>query len=237
MRSVLMRAMVGCLVWCVALSVCSGAQGTEGGWAQLFNGKDLSGWTQKGGKAKYEVEDGCILGTSVANTSNSFLCTEKPYADFLLEFELKCDPALNSGVQIRSNSLPEYKKGRVHGYQVEIDVSDTRKRWWTAGIYDEGRRGWLFPGKRGGDPKAFTEQGGKLTKSEGWNHVRVEAVGPRIRTWLNGELRADFEDDMTLSGFIGLQVHGVGKRTDPLQVRWRNLRIRVLDGQEPAAKE
>ena len=236
MRSILSRVAVGCLAGWVAQGVCMAAQGTDGGWIALFNGSDLSGWTQKGGKARYEVQDSCIVGSSVPNTSNSFLCTEKPYADFLLEFEFKCDPALNSGVQIRSNSLPDYKKGRVHGYQVEIDVNDKRGRWWTAGVYDEGRRGWLFPGKRGGNGKAFTEQGGKLTKNGDWNHVRVEALGPRIRTWLNGELRVDLEDDMTASGFIGLQVHGVGKRADPLQIRWRNLRIRVL-GEEAAANE
>lgn len=236
MRSTLGRVAVGCLACCVVVA-CGAGQGTDGGWVALFNGEDLSGWTQKGGKAKYEVQDGCIVGSSVPNTSNSFLCTEKPYADFSLEFEFKCDPALNSGVQVRSQSLPEYKNGRVHGYQVEIDVSATRKRWWTAGIYDEGRRGWLFPGKGGGDGKAFTEQGGKVTKSSEWNHVRIEAVGPRIRTWLNGELRADLKDDMTPSGFIGLQVHGVGKREAPLQIRWRNVRIRVLDGPAATANE
>ncbi len=58
-------------------------------------------------------------------------------------------------------------------------------------------------------------------------------IGPTIKTWVNGEPRAEIADDMTPKGFIGLQVHGVGGRKDPLEVRWRNIRIKVLD---PAAK-
>ena len=100
-------------------------------------------------------------------------------------------------------------------------------RDWSAGIYDEGRRGWLYPTK---DDEAagakFGEQGKRLWKNGEWNHIRVEAKGDRIKTWLNGELRADLEDDMTAEGFIGLQVHGVGETKEPLSVRWRNIRIK-----------
>jgi len=190
----------------------------EEGFVPLFDGKTLDGWVQRGGKAKYEAVDGVIVGSSVPNTSNSFLCTEKHYGDFVLELEFKVDPGLNSGVQVRSNSLPEYKNGRVHGYQVEIDPSD---RAWSGGIYDEGRRGWLFPLK---DKPAARE----AFKQNDWNRFRVEAVGPRIKTWINGVPAADLKDDMTPEGFIALQVHGVGKRTEPLQVRWRNLQIKEV---------
>jgi HEAT repeat protein len=205
----------------------------------LFDGKALEGWEQKGGKATYRVEDGAIVGRTVPNTPNSFLCTRKVYGDFVLEYEFRCDAALNSGVQIRSQALEaetshevEGKKikvpaGRVHGYQVEIDP-DKPERSWVGGVYDEGRCGWLYPGSRGGDAKAFSEQGRRLYRKGEWNQVRVEARGPAIKTWLNGELRADLQDEMTLRGFIALQVHGVGGRQEPLEVRWRNLRIREL---------
>ena len=73
-------------------------------WATLFNGKDIEGWEQKGGEATYKVEDGCIVGTTKPRTPNSFLCPPKSYGDFELTFEVQCDPALNSGVQIRSIS-------------------------------------------------------------------------------------------------------------------------------------
>ncbi len=169
------------------------------------------------------------MGTAVPKTENSFLATTRTFADFILEFEFKVDPRLNSGVQIRSQSLPDYKKGRVHGYQVEIDPNPERARWWTAGLYDEARRGWLCPAKDDADAgRKFTEQGARLFRPDQWNRVRVEADGDRIRTWLNGELRADLTDSMTPRGFIALQVHGVKDEAAGATVRWRNIRIREI---------
>lgn len=206
---------------CVTLSLSGCLDGLSMGGSKLkplFNGKDLSGWTQKGGKAIYTVEDKQIVGTTAPNTPNSFLCTEKNYSDFVLEYEFKVDPKLNSGVQIRSNSLPDYKNGRVHGYQVEIDPSE---RAWTAGIYEEGDRGWL-------NNLENNEPARKAFRQNEWNHVRVEAVGDSLKTWLNGVPAADLKDSKTASGFIGLQVHGVGSRTDAIQIRWKNIRLKDL---------
>ncbi len=213
----------------------------DAGFVPLFDGKTLEGWEKHGGKATYEVVDGVIVGSSVPNTPNTFLCTEKQYGNFVLEYEFHVDSALNSGVQIRSQVFAEAKEipvgggktkkmaaDRVHGYQVEIDPNKPT-RLWAGGIYDEARRGWLFPGKKGGDGAAFTKQGQKIYNKEGWNKIRVVAQGNRIQTFLNGEPRADFEDDLTPAGIIGLQVHGVGGRKDTLQARWRNIRIKVLD--------
>lgn len=206
------------------------APASEDGFVPLFNGKDLSGWVQRGGQARYRVEDGAIVGTSVPNTPNSFLCTEKEYADFILELEFKVDPGLNSGVQIRSQCFNEPRDveiggkkfkipaGRVHGYQVEIDPSP---RAYSGGIYDEGRRGWLADLKD-------NEPARKAFKPGEWNAFRIECRGNSIRTFINGVPAADLKDDVTPKGFIALQVHGVGKRADPLEVRWRNLRIKEL---------
>ncbi len=214
----------------------------EKGAHALFNGKDFTGWTQKGGVAKYAVEDGVIVGTAVAGTPNSFLCTQKRYGDFILEYEYQCDNRLNSGVQIRSNLFEQdttvdldggktkkIGRGRVHGYQVEIDPNKP-DRMWSGGIYDEGRRGWLYPGLRGGDAAQFTAAGQKAYKPGQWNRVRVECRGDSIKTWLNGVPRADFKDALTAKGFIGLQVHGIGgnKNLVGAQVRWRNLSLREL---------
>jgi hypothetical protein len=201
----------------------------------LFDGKSLDGWVQRGGAAKYEVEDGMIVGSSVPNTDNSFLCTEKTYDDFELNLDFKVDPALNSGVQIRSECFDEPKTltvksgdskktikvnaGRVHGYQVEIDPSD---RAWSAGIYDEGRRGWLNDLKD-------NEPARKAFKQNDWNHFRIVAKGASIKTWINGVPAADLTDDLTPRGFIALQVHGVGGRTKPLTVRWKDIRIKELE--------
>ncbi len=190
----------------------------DDGWTCLFDGKTLEGWTQRGGKAKYTVEEGVIVGSSVPNTENTFLCTDRHYSDFVLELEFKVDATLNSGVQVRSNSLEDYKDWRVHGYQVEIDPST---RAYSGGIYDESRRGWLAKLDE-------NEAAQKAFKQGDWNKFRIVAIGDSIETWINGVAAANLKDDMTPSGFIGLQVHGVGERTDPLQVRWRNIRIQDL---------
>lgn len=213
---------------------------------ELFNGKDLSGWVQRGGKATYAIEGNEIVGTSVLNTPNSFLCTEKTYGDFILEYDFKVDPRLNSGVQIRSECFEQAKKvewegktinipaGRVHGYQVEIDPDVPRKRMWSGGIYDEARRNWLFPtgGEQSEEAKKFSEQGQRIFKPNDWNQVRVEAKGDSIKTWLNGTPCADLKDSMTLRGFIALQVHGIGNDNskEGTQVRWRNLKLTNLSG-------
>ena len=205
-------------VLALALAGC-GIASTAGdrGWVTPGNGKDLDGWEQINGSAKYEVKGGAIVGTSVPNSQNSFLCTKKRYSDFELEFEVKVDKELNSGVQIRSESKPEYQNGRVHGYQVEIAVGG-----FSGGIYDEARRGKFLNADKP------TEEIRALLKENAWNKYRVVCQGDRIQTWVNGRQVTDLKDDMTRTGFIGLQVHGVGNRTEPLQVQWRNLRLREL---------
>lgn len=189
-----------------------------GQWVDLFNGRNLDGWIQRGGAAKYTVEDGVIVGTTVPKTPNSFLCTEKHYSNFILEVEYKVDPTLNCGVQIRSNSLPDYKNGQVHGYQVEIDPAD---RGWSGGIYDEGRRGWL-------DDLSDNPAARYAFRQNDWNKYRIEAIGNRIRTFINGVPAADLTDDMTPTGFIALQVHGIGNREEALEVLYRHVRIQDL---------
>ena len=193
---------------------------SEVDWLPLFNGEDLSGWTRLGGSADYEVRNGVITGISVAGTPNTFLTTDRTWDNFILELDVRVDSLLNSGVQIRSNSLPDYQNGRVHGYQVEIDPSD---RAWSGGIYDEGRRGWLASLQ--GRPVAQ-----RAFRQGQWNHYRIEARGDHIRTWVNGVLAADLIDSMTAEGFIGLQVHSI---SDPdlagRTVEWRNIRIREIE--------
>ncbi|NTS43605.1 DUF1080 domain-containing protein [Flavisolibacter sp. BT320] len=187
-------------------------------WTPLFNGKDLSGWKQLNGKAKYTIEKGEIVGTTVFGEPNTFLATEKDYGDFVLEFEFKVDSTMNSGVQFRSLSTPEFKNGRVHGYQYEIDPS---RRGWTGGIYDEARRDWLYTMDLNPATKPAYKQGA-------WNKARIECIGNTIRTWINGQPAAYVVDDVTAKGFIALQVHSIGdKKDEGRQIRWRNLRIQT----------
>ena len=190
----------------------------SGKWQNLFNGKDLQGWKQLNGQAKYEVVNGEIVGSTVSNTPNSFLTTEKNYGDFILEVELLVDNSMNSGIQIRSESSPEFQNGRVHGYQVEVDPSD---RKWSGGLYDEARRGWLYP-------LDINPKGQAAFKKGEWNKYHIECIGNSIRTWLNGIPCANVVDNMTPSGFIALQVHAIGKNDQPgKQIRWKNVRIQT----------
>ena len=187
------------------------------GFTALFDGKTLNGFRQINGTATYEVVDGAILGTTKAGSPNSFLCTEKRYGDFELQFEVKLhNPRLNSGVQIRSHSYETYRNGRVHGYQVEISSNGN------AGfIYDEARRGWLSRDRSDESARA-------AYRPEAWNHYRILCKGDVMKTWVNGVPVAQVVDSMTAEGFIGLQVHGV--RGDPhWQVAWRNLWIREIE--------
>ncbi|WP_437439748.1 3-keto-disaccharide hydrolase [Flavivirga aquimarina] len=185
-------------------------------WVNLFDGKTLNGWHQKGGEAKYTVRDNAIVGTTVHNTPNSFLTTDKMYDDFILELEYKVDPTMNSGIQIRSNSFPHYRDGRVHGYQVEIDPSD---RAWSGGIYDESRRGWL-------NPLADNPEAQKAFKQNEWNHYRIEAIGDTIKTWVNGIPATHLIDEKTASGFICLQVHSIKEdKQDGTEIVWKNIKI------------
>jgi hypothetical protein len=203
------------------------------GFKPLFNGKNLDGWEQHGGKAEYRVENGAVVGKTVAGTPNSFLCTQKRYGDFILEFEFKVARDMNSGVQFRSlvfdKETEAMVKGkakkipvdRVHGYQYEIDPSD---RAYTGGVYDEGRAGWLFDLKE-------NEAARKAFKQGEWNQARVECRGDHIQTWINGVKAADFKDSTTSKGLIALQVHGIGdgkKKPPGEEVRWRNIRIKEL---------
>ncbi|HVS14793.1 MAG TPA: DUF1080 domain-containing protein [Thermoanaerobaculia bacterium] len=201
--------------------------GEADGWTALFNGSDLSGWRQVNGTAEYRVEDGAIVGVAVADSPNSFLATEETFSDFVLELDFLVEGALNSGIQVRSESRPEVMDGRVHGYQVEIDPS---ARAWSAGIYDEARRGWLFP-------MTLNPGAGAAFRPGEWNRLRVEARGPVLKTWINGVPAAYLIDEQTAEGFVALQVHAVGSAEEAGQaVRWRDLRIRTA-GLEPLPDE
>jgi len=186
-------------------------------WASLCNGENLQGWTPRNGTATYRIEDGVIVGKTAKGSPNSFLCTIQEYSDFELTFEVRVDPGLNSGVQVRSQSKPEFKNGRVHGPQIEIENSPGESGY----IYSEGTgREWITK-----------DQPIKDAYNNGsWNRFVVRAKRDRIQTWVNGIAIADVRDaESHRRGFIGLQVHSIPKDSGPMEVRWRDIRIRTLD--------
>jgi hypothetical protein len=227
-----LRRLLPSLALTSALALASTAAAADG-WVALFNGKNLDGWEQHSGTAKYRVEDGCVVGTTVLKTGNSFLCTKKTYGDFILEFEFKVAKEMNSGVQFRSEFYAQetekeiagkkkkFPADRVFGYQYEIDPS---ARAWTGGVYDEARTGWLADLKD--NPAAQ-----KAFKQGEWNKARIECKGDHIQTWINGVKAADLKNSLTLRGIIALQVHGIGdgKKNKPgEEIRWRNIRLKEL---------
>ncbi len=208
-------------------------QAADDGWVDLFNGTNLDGWSIQSGVATYRIEDGAIVGKNTEGSPNTFLCTDKEYGDFELEFDVKDDDGLNSGVQIRSLIRKEDvgegkndKAGRVYGPQCEIEASPGQAGY----IYGEATGlGWLSPEPSSKDP-AINQH--SLMKNGEWNHFRIVAKGPNIQTFINGTKVADLTHEEIYKshpkGLIGLQVHGIKPGTGPFEVRWRNLRIKEL---------
>ena len=224
----------------ISVAIFSGCGTRES--IELFDGETLTGWRNFGGGDFY-IEDGAIVGRAAPDLPNSFLATEEKYDDFELNLEFKVHPLLNSGIQIRSNVYPEetrtirwggrfdesggkilqdkvWEAGRFWGYQVEIDPTE---RAWSGALYEEGGRGFLHtPGE--------SEAAMKALKPDDWNHFRIVAKGDHFQTWLNGVPVADVKDGLTATGYVALQLHGIGGDKDKIgkTVRWRNIELRKL---------
>jgi len=222
------------IISCILL-INSSSYGQDEKWINLFDGETLDNWSVHSGFARYKVEDGCIVGNAVKGSPNTFLCTDQEFGDFILEFEVfLVHPELNSGVQFRSiiakeetvfwfrngDGSPQARKipqDRVYGYQVEIAERGS------GGVYDEARRAFMPWRPEAGSEATETFKVGK------WNQYRIECKGQSMKTIVNGFVCADFKDALSESGIIGLQVHDVGNDPTPYEVRWRNIRIQILD--------
>ncbi|CAH1000434.1 hypothetical protein LEM8419_01587 [Neolewinella maritima] len=187
----------------------------QGAFTSLTNGSDLSNWETYGGEAPYTLSGDTITGTAVVNTPNTFLCTDRPYEDFILTLEFNDDAPLNSGVMARGQWRQQDDIRRIYGYQVEIDPSP---RAYTGGIYDEARRGWIYP-------LHYNPPARELYRHGEWNALRIEAIGNNIRTYVNGQAAANLVDTFDASGLICLQVHAIKKELEGKQVRWRNIQL------------
>lgn len=213
-----MRRSAVCFLMFLLTSMAPG-RADEPGFVSLFNGRNLDGWSQRNGTATYRVEGDAIVGKTSEGSPNSFLCTNKLYGDFELKFDVKVDSALNSGVQIRSQSVGDTPEGRVNGPQVEISLDGM------AGyVYGESAGGWMTPDKDRKPHEYFVD--GE------WNSYQIVAVGNHIQTWINGHQVSDLIHEERFQshpkGFIGLQVHGIGAGQGPFEVRWKNLKLRDL---------
>jgi hypothetical protein len=209
---------------------------------ELFNGEDLKGW--EGDSTIWSVEDGEIVGRTTAEKpieNNTFLIWKNgTVGDFRLKFEYKIEGG-NSGVQYRSKVI-DPAKWIVGGYQADIDSTPT----YTGINYDERGRGILAErGKRARinkQGKSEVESFGdaaelqKSIKSDGWNKYVVEAIGPRMRHTINGELMSVVIDrdanNALQEGVLALQIH----KGPPMVVRFRNFSLEKVDAKEVVEK-
>ncbi len=192
------------------------------GFTELFNGKDLVGWTPKGGTCTYEVKDGEIVGTCVKGSPSTYLSTDKnDYGDFVFTAELKHAVDGNTGIMFRAAAKPGKKEGTetVYGPQCEVEGYD-KQRYWTGGIYGQSAGGWIYPMWL-----SAHEDTRKAIKPQGeWNRITIQAKGTTIKTWLNGQPAAHWQTEEYLKGFFSLQIHSGKQGT----IHFRNIRVKEL---------
>jgi hypothetical protein len=195
-------------IYLLCLFFISSATSFSQKFVQIFNGKDISGWTAHGSE-KWYVEEGVLIGESGPAKDYGYLCTNKDYKNFILKLEFKLEGNGNSGVFVRSG----IEGIKIDGWQVEIAPPDMH----TGGIYESYGRGWLM------QPKQEDEK--KINKDD-WNSLRIRLEGNKISTWLNGKRMIQLKDDKIglRHGFIALQIHTGGGT----KVSFRNLLVKVL---------
>ena len=183
----------------------------EEGFTALYDGKSLAGWRVIGGQSTFEAAGEEIIGRHGPG-ENTFLRSDKTYADFDLRLQMRWQELGNSGVLFRAQQ--EGAEGRAFGYQFELDHAE---RSWSGGIYDEARRGWLATLENNEEARSAIDH-------QGWNDVRIEVRGARLKTWINDVPAADIVDALDAQGFIALQVHA----GDQGVMHWRRIRIAEL---------
>ena len=251
-----LASLFGCVIWSGALNAVAEsppasimrpqwsddpqagyAEMISRGYRPLFNGKDLSGWRNPYDHGTASVVDGEI---HLLADQKFFLVTEEKFADFRLCVEIHLPGGkANSGIMFRCHVDPTAKK-KVFGYQAECDGSQRR---WSGGLYDESRRGWIWPSTAGRstDPFLRHEEASKAFFAEprvrdalnrnGWNRFEITCVNDLITIELNGVQTVRFRDATDARGYIAIQHHGEAGQT----YRFRNLFIKELP-QVPAAE-
>ena len=228
----LMRGLLAAVLGFGAMTTGFAAEAAT--WISLFDGRTLTGWKRVGGHARYEVREGAIVGTVVADKFSSFLVTEAEFGDFEFECQFKADWGPNSGVQFRASLPSGYPETRMQGYQYEIDPTD---RGITGALNVDviGRKGHgLSPSAHKGPPRdewVKLRGNGKWFLPDQWNTLRIVCRGTRIKLWLNDKLTVEVDDATAARGFIGLQVP-FAPDNSPLigkEFAFRHLRLRRLN--------
>jgi hypothetical protein len=222
----------------IAFFIFSGisARSQDKGFVKIFDGKTLKGW--KGDAEHWKVEKGSIVGEVTAEKQlkeNTFLIWEgAEVADFELKIQYKISSGGNSGIQYRSEAVPDVKFG-LKGYQADIDG----KNEYTGLNYEERGRGFIA--KRGEkvvvdesgkpfleQPLGSTDSLARSLKLNDWNEYHLIVIGNRMQHYINGVLMSDAIDNdvahRKASGLLGLQAHV----TPEMRVEFRNIRLKQL---------
>ena len=190
------------------------------GFIPLANGRDLSGWTPKGGTCNFEAKDGLVVGTCLPGSGSTYLCTDNAdFTDFIFTCDMKWEVDGNSGVMFRAQTKPGRKVETVFGPQAEME-GITGDRFWSGGIYGQSCGGYFYPLWLTDHKEARA-----ALDRTGWNRLTIMAKGNVVKTWVNGVPAAHWVDDGTYTeGFFGLQIHKGAKGT----VLWRKVRVKEL---------
>lgn len=195
----------------------------EEGFVPMFNGTDLEGWKPLGGKCKFEVRDGMVVGICVPGSESTYLCTDRnDYTDFIFTCNIKWEVDGNTGVMFRSK-VRENKDGQqiVFGPQAEME-GIKKDRYWNGGIYGQSCGGYFYPLWL---EKHAAARAALKRNTTDWNRLTISALGNVVKTWVNGVPAAHWVDDGTYaSGLFGLQVHKGKEGT----ILFNNVRIREL---------
>ncbi len=186
------------------------------GWIDLFNGKDLSGWSNN--THYWKVENGELV-SSVAeeNLSTQYLQYWEEFGDFELWAVYKLENEGNSGIYFRSELTSGYK---IMGPAVDIGRIK-RDEVMTGHVREAGtHRSLLTP--RGDPAYARAESASK----DGWNRVLIRVEGKRITVTINGVQTADIEDpQIAPTGVIALEL---SSRKKP-KIRFSKIQLRKLN--------
>lgn len=201
------------------------------GFVQLFNGKNLGGWT--GDPQYWSVKEGAITGVTDGSLKmNRFLSWEgSTIRNFDLHVKVKVSPGGNSGIQYRGTSRPDLGLDVVTGYQCDV-VANTAE--YNGMLYEErGRRILSHTGEKvvidpAGQPWVVGQLPFKEFAPGEWHDYRVLVRGNHHQHWIDGHPTADLidldEKGRALEGVLAVQVH-VGPA---MTIQYKDFKIKHL---------
>ena len=221
----------------IILSNALTAQAQQTGqFIKMFDGKSMKGW--EADTTFWKVKDNSFVGEVTAKTpikTNTFLIWRGGLpANFEFKAKYKISPEGNSGVNYRSEELPDIKYA-LKGYQADIDGGNV----YSGQNYEERGRGFLA--KRGEIALLKTDKEPTIPGSVGnsdalkrnikegdWNEIHIIVKNNRMKHYINGVLMSDVTDEdlvkRKMKGLLGLQVHVMAT----MKVEYRDLYIKQL---------